>query len=508
MRTAPAQRHAPAALLALTLAGCAGDARPAASPGAQPADPYPGVNTVAQDRDLWQQLLADHEKIRRTVVYTPTGVEATTESDDPQVSARIIEHAQAMQARVRTGAVVRIWDPVFAELFKKHGAVRLTITTTPRGVTIAETGDDPEAVALLWSHAAGVSEFVREGPDAGGRATARIPAGSPPPPELAIGGVKHRFLLSQPDAAQIAALKAEGVGTLMNFRKPAETPGFDESAMAADAGVAYCAFPYAGAAELTDELLDSTRAAIGQIDAKGGAAAMHCRTGNRVGPGWAVYRTLDRGVPVEQAMAEARAVRLVDPLMESKARDYIRRRASATAKTDGWSPVEPGAMTHAQVSQKERAISARDQLFNRLMAELTQALANDGPAGAIPVCKERAPQIARTVAGEQGVMIGRTGERLRNPANAAPAWAAALTVETGTGFPSPRFAANTDGSMGAVLPIKLASTCVACHGEADRLDPAVKSALTAAYPKDRATGFKEGDLRGWFWVEVPPSAGH
>jgi len=30
--------------------------------------------------------------------------------------------------------------------------------------------------------------------------------------------------------------------------------------------------------------------------------------------------------------------------------------------------------------------------------------------------------------------------------------------------------------------------------------------LAAKYPMDQATGFKEGDLRGWFWIEVPPSA--
>jgi hypothetical protein len=34
----------------------------------------------------------------------------------------------------------------------------------------------------------------------------------------------------------------------------------------------------------------------------------------------------------------------------------------------------------------------------------------------------------------------------------------------------------------------------------------VTAAHAAKYPKDQATGFKEGDLRGWFWVEVPPSA--
>ena len=31
----------------------------------------------------------------------------------------------------------------------------------------------------------------------------------------------------------------------------------------------------------------------------------------------------------------------------------------------------------------------------------------------------------------------------------------------------------------------------------------VKNELASLYPNDQATGFKEGDLRGWFWVNVP-----
>ena len=59
------------------------------------------------------------------------------------------------------------------------------------------------------------------------------------------------------------------------------------------------------------------------------------------------------------------------------------------------------------------------------------------------------------------------------------------------------------GELGAFLPIKLAAPCLACHGPADDLDEDVRSALAESYPDDQATGFAEGDLRGWFWIEVP-----
>ena len=98
-------------------------------------------------------------------------------------------------------------------------------------------------------------------------------------------------------------------------------------------------------------------------------------------------------------------------------------------------------------------------------------------------------------------MIGRASAKLRNPANAAPSWTVGLLNDQPA---EPRLTANADGSLGVTLPITLAASCLACHGSPDTMDSAVKPALAVKYPKDQATGFKEGDLCGWFWVEVPP----
>jgi hypothetical protein len=200
--TTMTRARATTAACALLLVGaCAGPAshgpaEPAGAPAAAPVahDPLAGVNTVSQDRAVWQRLLADHAKIRRTVRHRQEGatgiVEARTESDDPAVAARIQEHARAMHARVQAGAPVRVWDPVFKELFARHGHVSMLVTPTPKGVRIKEWSDDPQTVALLREHAMGVSAFIREGPGAGGRATARWPAGAGlPPDEHVHGGV-------------------------------------------------------------------------------------------------------------------------------------------------------------------------------------------------------------------------------------------------------------------------------------------------------------------------------
>lgn len=318
---------AAAGLAAWAMASCAGRERVG-------ADPMAAVNTVARDRDVWQQLLADHASIRRTVTHRVEGgvafIEATTESDDPAVAARIVDHAKAMQARMKAGAQVRVWDPVFKELFKRHDRVALEVTPTSKGVTIVESSGDPETIALMRSHAAGVSEFVRDGHRAGQRETRRVAAGSPTPAdEVAIGGVQHRFLLGQPDASQLDLLKGEGVTTIVNFRKPTEHPGYDERSEATSRGMAYCNLAYREASELTDELLDQARAAIREADGTGAIVALHCRTGNRVGPAWAAYRAIDAGVPLERAIAEAKALRMADPRLEAAVRGYVGRRLAA-----------------------------------------------------------------------------------------------------------------------------------------------------------------------------------
>ena len=127
--------------------------------------------TQAYDRDVWQTLLYHHAKIRRSVTLIDKGVSAVTESDDPAVATLIKDHALAMRERMVEGRQVRVWDPVFKELFARHEHVKLVVELTEKGVRIVETGDDPETVRLLRSHASGVTDFVRLGSAAAQRET-------------------------------------------------------------------------------------------------------------------------------------------------------------------------------------------------------------------------------------------------------------------------------------------------------------------------------------------------
>lgn len=152
---------------------------------------------------------------------------------------------------------------------------------------------------------------------------------------------------------------------------------------------------------------------------------------------------------------------------------------------------------------QSKALAAKDALFARLSGRLTEVMQAEGPAAAIEVCSREAAEVARSVGEEQGVTIGRTAIKLRNPKNAPPDWVQPF-VEKRTA--EPQFVDLPDGHTGALLPIKLKSKCLACHGTTDTIPADVKTKLAELYPDDQATGFGEGDLRGWFWVVVPAEA--
>jgi hypothetical protein len=56
------------------------------------------------------------------------------------------------------------------------------------------------------------------------------------------------------------------------------------------------------------------------------------------------------------------------------------------------------------------------------------------------------------------------------------------------------------GRHGYVEPIVMQPLCVTCHGE--EIAEPLRQRIAELYPEDRATGFRVGELRGLFWVEL------
>ena len=138
----------------------------------------------------------------------------------------------------------------------------------------------------------------------------------------------------------------------------------------------------------------------------------------------------------------------------------------------------------------------KQNLKQALMTGLAQ-----GPEKAIDACRIEAPAIAAALAVD-GVTLGRTSHRLRNPDNAGPEWALAVLRDYLAGAKrQPRTVTLDDGRQGYVEAIDTKPLCLNCHGTT--LSGDVAATLERLYPTDQAVGFETGDLRGVFWVAWP-----
>jgi ubiquinone/menaquinone biosynthesis C-methylase UbiE len=145
--------------------GRAGAGRRGPPPGRGPRFGRGPGPELRADQDVFHYLLRHRADIRRSVKQIEGGVETLTESDKPEVAAKIQEHVDAMHRRVTTGRGFRYWDELFAAIFEHHKSIRMEVTPTDQGVRVVETSDEPAVTALIRAHAKVVSNFVAHGFD-------------------------------------------------------------------------------------------------------------------------------------------------------------------------------------------------------------------------------------------------------------------------------------------------------------------------------------------------------
>ena len=154
------------------------------------------------------------------------------------------------------------------------------------------------------------------------------------------------------------------------------------------------------------------------------------------------------------------------------------------------------------IQRGDRLLSS---LHSTLLTQLQRELDAKGPAGALDACHLDVTWAAFRLARHEGLAAGRTSARPRSPTNAPKGWARRI-VQQYNNAPArglDGFVIDLGDRIGLLRPIEELPMCAACHGPEERLSPAVRTRLPECYPADCAIGFKDGDVRGWFWVEVP-----
>jgi hypothetical protein len=161
----------------------------------------------------------------------------------------------------------------------------------------------------------------------------------------------------------------------------------------------------------------------------------------------------------------------------------------------------------APLPEEQRARDAIRGLGQLLQQMLGEELKRGGVEGAVRMCSENAQVVTEEFAREQGLEIRRVSTRYRNPKNRPDEFEArVLAAWAKSGKPATHIEKVKEGGkdwLRLMEPIRLQAMCVNCHGAEAQLTAEVKTLLAERYPRDHATGFKPGDLRGAFSVVVP-----
>jgi hypothetical protein len=157
----------------------------------------------------------------------------------------------------------------------------------------------------------------------------------------------------------------------------------------------------------------------------------------------------------------------------------------------------------------EEAKTAIKMYGGQLKTELQTAMQAGGPINALTACQIKAPEVATSVSASQQLQISRVSLRNRNPVMGMPSeWQAQVLNDfearkvKGEALESLVYSelveSNGKQEYRFMKAIPTEAMCLTCHGS--DISPAIMTRLTELYPQDKATGFKEGDLRGAFVV--------
>src|SRR6478609_10650729 len=133
-----------------------------------PDFPFPNgpggmMGVSAADMQLYMDMFARHNEIRRTVEEIPGGVRTTTESDSPDLAALLHQHVPSMYSHLDQGGEIMCMSQSLPTLFRRASDYHRQITLTPTGVVAVEIADDPNLTQAIRAHAREVSGFVADG---------------------------------------------------------------------------------------------------------------------------------------------------------------------------------------------------------------------------------------------------------------------------------------------------------------------------------------------------------
>lgn len=172
-------------------------------------------------------------------------------------------------------------------------------------------------------------------------------------------------------------------------------------------------------------------------------------------------------------------------------------KAEPADATDG----KEAELVHNEALAKSLAMEVQATLGKTLQQHLKQ----EGVAGAISYCNEKALPITDSISRKHGVQIQRITDKPRNSVNEA----SALEIEIMSRVrDSLKIGANPGGltsdgesEIAYYFPIVTAPLCLNCHGTpGEEINLEDLNTITSFYPEDKAIEYNSNELRGLWKV--------
>ncbi len=171
----------------------------------------------------------------------------------------------------------------------------------------------------------------------------------------------------------------------------------------------------------------------------------------------------------------------------------------------------PAFSDEAKLLEEARGVSSA--IPPKLLSVLDEEIKKGGPEGAIGVCREKAPAMAKAASEKSGWAIRRVSLKNRNPKAVPDAWEEAVLKEFDkraaagekpTSLEKGEVVADGDKKLYRYMKaLPTQDLCLSCHGTPDRISPAVQAKLTELYPADKAVGYHAAEIRGAITLKKP-----
>jgi len=140
--------------------------------------------------------------------------------------------------------------------------------------------------------------------------------------------------------------------------------------------------------------------------------------------------------------------------------------------------------------------------FKAFKSKLDKVAAKGGLPAVVNFCHDNALKLTDSMGKAHNVVIKRTSNKLRNPANKPDIDEEAvlneyLKLQKAQKPMEPVVLKDSEGYVHFYAPIKIKEACLKCHGTPGKEIPeSIYKLIKEKYPNDQAINYKVGDLRG------------